>query len=87
MLTSLDIIQAKAGFVYDTVNEIKADQLELKNMISLIIDMVTKIQTNPPQAPAPRSRHFSDVFLKKLAAFISKNKDFYLKNINNLRKQ
>ena len=61
MLTALETIQSNAVIVVGCVNELKAEQAEMKEMLSLIIEKLHKIETSPPKAPTPRSRHFTDV--------------------------
>jgi hypothetical protein len=62
MLVLLEKIQSKECLVLESVHEIKAEQLELKQTLALIIEKIDLLRTSPPQPPPPRSRHFNDVF-------------------------
>jgi hypothetical protein len=62
MLVLLEKIHSKECLVLESVGEIKAEQLELKQTLALIIEKIDLLRTSPPQPPAPRSRHFNDVF-------------------------
>ncbi len=68
MLIALDTIQTKECLVLEEVHELKAEQLEIKQTLALIIEKLDLLRTSPPQPAPPRSRHFSDVILKKLTA-------------------